>query len=339
MQSSINEKYFLYILLTIITILTLIIFWPFLTIVILAMAFAVILNPVYQWLKKNITKNISWLASLLTLFLFFILLCIPIFFIGKAIFVQTQNTYYNIITSGETNNLIQKIDESINKIMPEGFRFDTYEKIINLASSLTSNVASFFASILKVMIMFFLMILTIFYFLKDGEHWKKNILVLIPLSKENSHQIIQTMTSAINRIFKGSFFIAIVQGLLMGIGLTIFGVPNAAIWGFLAGMSSFIPTLGTSIVSVPAILYLFFFVNPLSALGMTIWAMLMVGTIDDILAPYVISRHSEISSLFILFSILGGISLMGLVGIFIGPLILSLLYSLVSIYKKEFISG
>jgi len=335
MQTTSNEKHFLYTLLAIVAVLTLAIFWPFLTVVILAVAFAVVLTPIYKWIKKYVTKNIAWLASILTVILFFIVLCVPIFFVGKAVFVQVQDAYSKIVGSGDTSNFIQTIDASINKVMPEGFTFDTQEKIAQLASSLSRNIANFFASTFKTIVMFILMLLTIFYLLRDGPEWKRNLLLLFPISEKNTHQILDTMKSAINRIFKGSFLIAIVQGLLMAIGLTIFGVPNAAVWGVVAGMSSFIPTLGTSIVSVPAILFLFFTAGPLYALGMLLWSIIMVGTIDNILSPYVISKDTDISSLFILLSILGGISLMGPIGIFIGPLVLSLLYSLVSIYKKE----
>lgn len=334
MQTTSGEKYFIYILLAIVSILVIAIFWPFITVVILSVAFAVVLTPIYKWIKKHLIKKASWLASLITITIFFIVLCIPVFFVGKAVFTQVQNAYHHIIESGNTNTFIQTVDTSINKIMPEGFHFDTYEKITALASTLTNNIANFFASTFKTIIMFVLMILTIFYLLKDGEHWKKNLLLLIPLSESNTHQILSTMKDAINRIFKGSFLIAIVQGFLMAIGLTIFGVPNAAVWGVVAGMASFIPTLGTSVVSIPAVLFLFFSGMHLQALGMLLWAFIMVGTIDNILSPYVISKDTDISSLFILFSILGGISLMGPVGLFIGPLVLSLLYSLVSIYKK-----
>jgi len=73
----------------------------------------------------------------------------------------------------------------------------------------------------------------------------------------------------------------------------------------------------------------------LQALGLLIWSFLLIGMIDNLLAPYIISKDTEIPSLFVLFAILGGISLVGPLGILVGPLVLSLLYSLVSIYKKE----
>jgi len=336
MQKNSNEKHFLYALLAIVLVLTVAIFWPFLTILVLAIAFAVVLAPVNDFINTYITKKINWLSSLITVTIFLLILCIPIFFVGKSVFIQTQNLYYGVIDSGQTaNGLIQKIDTSINKIMPEGMNFDTHEKIATLAGNLSSNIASLFASTFKTILMLFLMLLTIFFLLKNGSYWKKSLFSLLPLSDDNISEIFNDMRDAINRIFKGSFVIAIVQGILMGVGLTIFGVPNAAIWGVVAGMASFIPTIGTSIVSVPAIIFLYFSGMELQALGMLIWSLVAVGTVDNVLSPYIISKNTEISSLFILLSILGGITLMGPIGLFIGPLIISLLFTLVTIYKRE----
>ncbi len=335
MQTISNEKNFLYILLVVAIILTGAVFWPFLAIIILAIAFAVVLNPIHKWINRHITRNISWLASLITVLLFLIVLCIPVFFVGKVVIGQIQDIYHNIVASGDSGTFIQTINTSINKMMPNGFTFNTYEKITQIASSLSNNIANFFASTFKTIIMFVLMLLTIFYLLKDGHQWKKSLILLFPISEKNTNEIMQKMKSAINRILKGSFLIAIIQGILMTIGLTIFGVPDAIVWGVAAGMASFIPTIGTSVVSIPAILFLFFTGMRLQALGLLLWSILAVGGIDNLLSPYIISKNTEISSLFMLFSILGGVALMGIIGIFIGPLILSLLYSLVSIYKKE----
>ena len=158
---------------------------------------------------------------------------------------------------------------------------------------------------------------------------------IFPLSNKNTGEILSKLKKSINRIFKGSFIIAIIQAFLAWIGFTIFGIPNAIIWAVVAGIASFIPSIGTSIVTIPAVLFLFFTGMQLQALGLLIWSAIIVGTVDNILTPYIISKDTDISSLFVLFSILGGVSLMGPLGILIGPLVLSLLYSLVSIYKKE----
>jgi predicted PurR-regulated permease PerM len=319
-----------------VTIFTGAILYPFLTMVILAGAFAVVLTPVYLWMRRKVARGIPWLASALTVATFLIIMCIPLFFVGSVVFEQAQNAYQFIVENNtNTNTIVSRLDISINKVMPNGFVFDTSAKVHEIGVFLSNNIARFFTSTFNSILMFILMVLTIFYLLKDGDHWKKSLMNISPLSENHMLEILSKLKSAINRILRGSFLIAIIQGVLISVGFTIFGVPSAALWGVVAGVASFIPTFGTSIVSIPAILFLFFSDMRTEALGLLIWSGVLIGLIDNALSPYFISKNTEIPSLFILFSILGGISLMGPLGVLIGPLVLSLLYSLVSIYRKE----
>jgi len=336
METSLIERKFLYALLAIVIVIVLAIFYPFLTVFFLAGAFSVFLRPIYLWIKKHITRGYEGLASLVTIILFFVLLCTPLYFMGAIIFNQAQDAYYSIAYgSDSTNTFIQTIDTSINDFLPNGITFNTYERITQLISFLTNNIAGFFSSTFHTVLMFIITIFTTFYLLKDGGKWKKNLIKISPISEKHIEKIISDLKNAVNRIFKGTFLIAIIQGLLSWLGLTIFGVPNPALWGVVAGLASLIPSVGTSVVSIPAILFLYFSGMHLQALGLLLWSMLLVGMIDNLLAPYLISKDSNISPLFMMFSILGGISLMGATGIIIGPLVLSLFYSLISIYKKE----
>jgi predicted PurR-regulated permease PerM len=302
---------------------------------VLAASFAVVLNPIYLWIKKYLVRNNSWLASFLTITIFILCLCVPLFFVGKEVFNQTQNLYSNIVASGNSGNFVNSIDSSVNKFLPDGFDFDVHSKITEIMSSFSNNLAGFFSSTLNSIIMFTLMIFSLFYLLKDGEKWKNEFIKILPLKNEDIHEILSNLRKSINRIFRGSFIIAIVQGILAWTGFTIFGVPNAIIWAVIASIASFIPSIGTSMVTIPAILFLFFTGMQMQALGLLVWSAVIVGTIDNILSPYIISKNTEIPSLFILFAILGGVSLFGSLGILIGPLIISLFYSLISIYKKE----
>lgn len=335
MPTTSTEKYFLFVLLLIVIVLTFFIFYPFLAIIILAAAFAVVLNPIYLFIKNHLVRKIAWLASLLTVIIFLVGLCVPLFFVGKAVLSQTQSLYNSIVLSGNSSHLVESINSSINKLLPTGFNFDIHTKITELTSSLSSNLAKLFSSTLNSVFMFALMVFSLFYLFKDGEKWKAGFVKIFPLSDDNVIEILENLRKSINRIFKGSFIIAIVQGILAWIGFIVFGIPNPVLWAAVAAVASFIPTVGTSIVTVPAILFLFFTGMPLHALGLLIWSSVIVGTIDNILSPYIISKDTEIPSLFILFSILGAVSLMGPLGIFIGPLVLSLLYSLISIYKRD----
>ncbi|NCU28191.1 MAG: AI-2E family transporter [Candidatus Moranbacteria bacterium] len=334
MQTMTTEKYFLFILLLLTIILTLLILSPFLAVLLLTVSFSVALNPVYLWIKKRVTFGVSWLASILTIIIFLACLCTPLFFVGKTVFYQAQDIYVGLINSEHTGSWFDSINTTINHYLPDGFNFDLQDKLSGLFSSLTSGLGKLFSSTLNSVLMFTLMLFALFYLFKDGEKWEKSFIKILPLSDENATQIVGDLKSSINRIFKGSFIIAIAQGLLAWLGFTVFGVPHAAIWAIVAGIASFIPTIGTSIVSIPAMAFLFFTGMHLQALGLLLWSMLLIGTIDNILNPYIISKNTEIPSLFMLFSILGGVALIGAIGIIVGPLTLSLLYSLVSIYKK-----
>ena len=125
---------------------------------------------------------------------------------------------------------------------------------------------------------------------------------------------------------------AVTQGLLAGIGFTIFGVPNAALWGFITVIAALVPILGTSIVLTPIIIYLFAFDTLFSAIGLLAWGMLAVGLIDNFLGPKLMQRKIRIHSFLILLSVLGGLSLFGPIGFLIGPLFLALLSTLLDIY-------
>jgi len=329
------ERRFLFALLAIVAITALVIFYPFLTAFVLAGAFTILLEPIYLWINKHITRSHGSIASLITIILFLIVLCVPVISIGGVIFNQTEDAYHSFMLKGGTSSFIERIDNSINNILPEGFSFSTEEKIMELFSSLIGNLSKFFSSTFNTAIMFVLTVFSMFYLLKDGSKWKNELIKFTPLSEKHSKEIISGLKDAINRIFRGTFVIAIIQGVLAWLGLLLFGVPSPALWGVVAGLCAFVPTLGTSIVLVPAILFLFFSGMHWQAVGLLVWSMLLVGTIDNILSPYLISKKSEVPPLFILFSIFGGISLMGAVGIIIGPLVLSLLYTLVSIYREE----
>jgi predicted PurR-regulated permease PerM len=224
----------------------------------------------------------------------------------------------------------------INEILPAGLSFDINEKISSFVSFLTNNIATIFSTTVSALFSFVLLLLTIFYFLKDGESWKETLLRLSPLSSSADEKILHKLSQTINGVLKGYILIAFIQGTLMGIGLTLFHVPNPAIWATVAGIAAIIPPLGTAVVSVPAVIFLFVTGHTGLAVGLLIWAILIVGTGDNLLNPYIVGHRIDVPPFLILFSVLGGISLLGPVGILIGPLTVSLLYTLTEIYQQEF---
>src|SRR6185369_12226670 len=180
MQNKTMEKYFFFGLLLATLGFTFLILRPFWVVLMLGVSFSVVLYPVYAWLKRGRMPNS--LAALITLLFFIVLLCIPIFGIGSIIFKQSQNLYHSVVTNGDPNPFLNKMETKINNVLPDGINFDIHDKVSGVVTFITSNVGSIFNTTLTVLFSFVLLLLSIFYFLKDGQKWKQSLLTLSPLS-------------------------------------------------------------------------------------------------------------------------------------------------------------
>lgn len=335
MQNKSIEKYFLLGLLILTGIFAIVLFEPFLSILVIGGSISIIFHPLFRWFNKHLTGGRNWISALLIAIIFTILLVGPILGMGAVILKQTQNVYTNISSNGSFDPFILKVNNSINNILPQGLSIDLKDKLSSFVTLLTGNVTSIFTSTLNTIFTFLLVLLTVFYFSKDGTVWKETVFKLSPLSEQRNKKIISRVISAVKGIIGGYIFIGFVQGLLVSIGLWIFGVPNPAIWGIFAAFASLVPTIGTALVTLPAIIYLITTGQTSMAIGFAVWAGLLVGTVDNFLSPFIVGKKLDVPPLLILFAVLGGITLFGPIGILIGPLAISFLYIIVEIYRDE----
>ncbi len=334
MQTKVIERYFFFGLLLTTFIFSFFIFRPFWIVLVLGVSFAIVLYPIYEWLNEK--GSPSSLSSLLTVILFSVMLCGPLLGIGVIIFNQSQDLYHAVGGGGNVGPFLDSIGDTINRFLPQGVSFDIQTKASEFISYVSGNVANIFSATLSAFFSFILMLLIVFYCLKDGTRWKRAIVILSPLGDKDDEKIMERLSVAVNGVIMGNLLIAFAQGILMGFGLWIFGIPNPAVWGLIAAVTSLVPTIGTAFVSVPAILFLFFIGHTSAAIGLFIWAAVVVGMVDNFLSPMVIGGKTKIPPILILFSILGGISFLGPVGVLLGPLTISMLYTLISIYRNEF---
>ncbi len=333
METKFVERYFFFGLLIATLVLTFFIFRPFWVVLTLGICFSITLYPVYEWFKK---WSPNWVASLFTVVVFTFLVCGPLLGIAVIIFNQSQNLYHAVVSNGDASPFLDSLGITINKILPHGINFDIHAKTTEFISYVSNNITDIFTTTISAFFSFVLMLFIMFYFLKDGSTWRKAIVILSPLADKDDEKIINRLSHSINTVIKGSLFIALIQGVLMGLGLFFFGVPNAALWGVVASVCSLIPTIGTSLISVPAIIFLLVTGHTGPGIGLLIWAVLAVGMVDNFLSPLIVGSRINIPPLLILFAVLGGVALLGPIGILMGPLTISLLYTLISIYRNEF---
>lgn len=333
MHDNSMKKYVFFSLFLVASVLLVFMLWPFATVILLSLALTSVFTPLYSWFIRHVTKGVSWVAALFTVICFIIVLCVPIFAIGSAVFTQSQNLTQWIAENGGVGKVTTILNHGISQFSPTAI--DVGSNVNALVDRATSTLGSVFSATVSTIFSLLLVALCMFYLFKDGKQWKGMLVNISPLSGDASNQIIQKLRMAANGIIKGYLLVAVAQGFLTGFGMYVFGIPHAALWGVVAGIVSLIPTIGTALVSVPAVVFLAAVGRDGAAIGFAVWAMLLVGMVDNFLNPLIVGRSIDIHPLLVLFAVLGGIALMGPVGILIGPLIVSFIYALMSVYKTE----
>jgi predicted PurR-regulated permease PerM len=177
--------------------------------------------------------------------------------------------------------------------------------------------------------------MTLYYFLKERARVDDAITRFSPLAPAETSALVKRLKQTINSVVKGSLFIALIQGALTAVGFLIFGIPNAVLWGSVAVIGALIPSVGTALVMVPGIIYLLLTSHTGAAIGLAIYGFIGVGTVDNFLRPYLVGGQASIHPLLVLLSVLGGIAFFGAGGLFLGPLVVSLLLGLLSIYTPS----
>lgn len=308
-------------------------FLPYLTTLSIAATFAVVTYPLHRRIACLLRGRES-IAALLTMLLMGILVITPLSFIGTQVVHEAQNLYQRIAENREsiTENVTEFIEENIKRFAPQA-SIDLRSYSSQGLSFIAGKLAPLFAGTAQTILHFFLGILAFYYFLKDGGKFLHALIALSPLPDTEDQQILQRLEAAMNSIIRGTLIIAIIQGVMTGIGLTIFGVPSPTLWGSLAAIGALVPGIGTAMVLAPAILFLFLAGKTAAAIGLLVWGIVAVGLIDNFLGPTLVGRGIKIHPFFILFAVIGGIGFFGPVGFLLGPLVLSLLYALLDIYR------
>lgn len=300
---------------------------PFMAPLIVAAVFAFLFNPIFEKLTKYFKGRRS-VASLITTILALLIILGPISFLVTQI-VKESTFVYNYIT----DNGSSLIDQAKNILpIPENLDIDFKQYVENALSVLVVNLGSIFSSFTKILLNLIIFILAFYFLLKDGKKLKDYFVEVSPLEDKDDEKIVSRLKLAVSATVKGSLMIGLIQGILTGIGLGIFGVPNAVFFGTIASVSALIPGVGTSIVLVPSIAFLFLTGNTFGGFGLLIWGALAVGLIDNFLSPRIVGEGMHLHPLLVFISVIGGLAFFGPLGFLLGPLTVSVFLALLEIY-------
>ncbi|MDB4939835.1 MAG: hypothetical protein JWO40_260 [Candidatus Doudnabacteria bacterium] len=323
-QSRVQSAFFIAVF-GIVLVLNAFVFRPYFSVIIISLVLAVLFKPVYQRILKRLGNET--IAALITTAIVFIIVLLPLTLYIQRVFIEVHG-FYNNLSNDSSNTFVNTVLDKIKGLNNSGTSFDINQYLKGLSNSLLNNVGAIFSSILNLIFTFILVLFSLFFFLKDGEKLKKAVYALSPLPKEADEKVLVKMEAAVNSVIRGQMLVAIMQAVVAIVGFSIFGVPNPILWGSTVVIAAFVPTVGTALVNIPVILFLYFSGHTLAAIGLAIWETTAVIIIDNFIGPMIINRNLQIHPFIILLSVIGGISVFGPIGFILGPLILTLLIAL-----------
>lgn len=282
------------------------------------------------YLNRKLRWNIH-IVSILLLAINIIVMLIPSIF-ALIIVVPKLNIIIN--QSGEFITGIKKIlleletRFGINLLSP-----DYFQKLPSLISSIIPDILGNLSSfLLNISTMFFIL----YFMFVNSRTMGRGIKNLIPLKPENINRISSETKNIIKSYAIGIPVISTCQGIIATLGYWIFGIPDVLFWGFLTAIVAVIPFVGTSLIAVPLIAYLFAVGDIHNAIGLSIFVVVLVMNVDNILRLVLLKAFANIHPLITLCGVIVGLKLFGFIGLIFGPLLVSYFILLIKIYNIEF---
>ena len=205
-----------------------------------------------------------------------------------------------------------------------------------LSQFLVGGMGGLLKNTFALVISFLIMLLILFFLFKDGRQWLAVLNELVPMEESHKSKILVRLDQTIRAVVKGMLMTAIIQGLLAGMAYVALDVPFPIGLTALTIVLAPIPLGGTGLIWGPVALYLFWMGATEKALAMLVWGIAVVSMVDQFLRPWLIGHDTQIPVLLLVLSVLGGLALYGLLGLFVGPILISLLMTTVQIYREEY---
>ena len=330
------QVYFLFVVLLGVAAVTFFVFQPFLAPLVMATIAVVVFKPLY---KKILNRMSEWEATsaFATLLVVIAFIIVPVSFLGVRLVEEAGQFYTSLTAGGSQEGVLDSLNIAISKvqdILP--FAHTAPVNVNQYAKQglewVLHNLGPVFSNLAHLGLDLFVFLFAFYYLLKDGTRLRKFVVELSPLSNDDDDEILRKLEASANSVVKGRLLIALLQGVLTSVGFLLFGVPNAMLWGTVAVLASLVPGIGTMLVFLPATLFLFLVGGVLPAAGLMAFGVGVVGLVDNLLAPKLLGKGTNLHPLFVLLSVLGGLIFFGPIGIFLGPLVVSLLIALLDLH-------
>ncbi|MCX7401983.1 MAG: AI-2E family transporter [Planctomycetia bacterium] len=309
----------------------------FLLPLLLAAMLVVIFGPLHRWLRDRLQAP-EWVAAGLTTLFVLLIVLVPLSLLvaraGRdAVAVLRSPTGLRLDPT-----VLDKLVVSVNDATGFALTADSVNaELRKLAEEWIGPIATGAPIvILKLIIGLIVMTVSLFYFLADGRRMFNAVTRLVPLDQHYQWQLLEEFEEVSRAVVSSTLLAAIVQAVLAGFGFYIAGMPSVFLLTLLTFFGALVPFVGAAAVWGAASLYLLFFVKSTwAAVGLGVWGLCVVSTVDNIIKPIVLHGQSKLHPLLALLSVLGGVGALGPIGIFVGPIAVAFLQAALTMLQIE----
>ncbi len=295
-----------------------------------AYVFSFMFAPVYIWLKKKLGRD--KLAAFVTISLILVVALVPLLVISYKAFNQAM-ALQDRFDAQEFSNLFTRLSPGMRAKVSL-----VIERAGNdFSSALTAIIPSVFAAASHLAISLFMMFFVMYYIFLNIHYVFIRSAEFLPFSQSNAIWLVRQFEHISKAILLGQIFVSGLQGFLGGLGFLFFGLDDAALWGVVMAVMSLVPIVGTSLVWLPASLYLLAHDNYYAGFGLLLWGLIVVSHIDNFVRPRMGKKLGNINPIVMLVGAFAGLEFFGLVGVVVGPFLLAFFLLLLQVYRQEYL--
>jgi len=346
-SKSVQSKFFFVIFILSILLLGLVL-WPFWQLLVMAFLLAGIFRPNYSWLSRWMSP---WLASLLTCGLIVLIVFVPLTFCIGALSTETLNVYQLLKDSNllinlhqfiQNNTLVREAQEILAGL---GVNFDptdltgTVSKVAGMVALFIYNQASFWAgNVMGFGLKFCILILAVYFLLIEMDRFVQFMMKLSPLPDEEDELLVKKFMEIAGAILVVNGISGVFQGLVGGAYFAILGLKSPVLWGSVMAVMAFLPIFGIGLVLIPTSIILLIGGHIGQAVLTFVFYVILSFSVEYLLKPKFIGSHVKMHTLLVFLSIIGGMSVFGVLGIIYGPLIVTGFLTLSDLYLNEYLA-
>ncbi|MBN2422234.1 AI-2E family transporter [Candidatus Woesearchaeota archaeon] len=339
MYREVFKKYISVIIVVLLGVFCLLIIKPYIISIVSAMIIVYVFYPIYKIIEKRIKHRI--ISSVIMCSMVILIIILPVLSIMNSLLGEAPKII-SVIRNDFNFSEIHLVE--ITEFMAEhfGIQLDFSGILNSLVSSIIGISKNFLLALPNTILNFFIMFFFMYYLFKDGEIFVKNIEKYIPFSSEQKTLLINRIRKTTSAVLYGHIVTAIAQGIIAGIGYFIFGTIAPIFLGLLTTFFALFPVAGPPLIYVPISVYLFLtslqasdYFGVARSIGLLIYGIGIVSTVDNIIKPKIISDQAQIHPLIIIIGVFGGLSLFGFIGFILGPLIFAVFFEILKAYQIE----